>query len=142
MKKLSGALATVLLASTVFAQPALHLKGLRQNRSGTSFLLDSAPKSRTPGRSHLLLQFDGNPSDGQLTDLSNRGANVLSYVPDFTLSVSASDDTSFEGLNLRAAGQLYPDEKISPDLYGLLASGVRLSILVEFYTDVDLNDAR
>src|SRR5260370_3155913 len=142
MKKLFGALAAVLLTSTVFGQSAIRMKGLRQNRSGTSFLLDSAPKSRTPGRSHLLLQFDGNPSDGQLTDLSKRGAMVLSYVPDFTLSVSASADTSFEGLNLRGVGQLYPDERISPDLYGLLSSGVRLSVLVEFYTDVDLNDAR
>src|SRR5260370_11702626 len=142
MKKLFGALAAVLLTSTVFGQSAIRMKGLRQNRSGTSFLLDGTGKSRTPGRSHLLLQFDANPSDDQLTDLSNRGANVLSYVPDFTLSVSASGDASFEGVNLRGVRQLYPDEKISPDLYGVLSSGVRLSILVEFYTDVDLNDAR
>ncbi len=142
MKKLAGALGAVLFTGTVFAQPAVHLKGLRQNRSETFFLLDSAQKSRTPGRSHLLLQFDGNPSDDQLTDLSNRGANVLSYVPDFSLSVSASDDTSFEGVNLRGIRQLYPNEKISPDLYSALSFGVKLPILVEFYTDVDLNDAR
>src|SRR5258708_11808113 len=142
MKRLFGGLAAMLLMSAVFAQPALHMKGLRQNRSGTSILLDSAPKSRTPGRSHLLLQFDGNPSDDQLTGLSNRGANVLSYVPDFSLSGSAGADNSFEGLNLRGVGRLYLDERISPDLYGLLSSGAKVSILVEFYTDVDLNDAR
>lgn len=142
MRKWVGGLAAVLLSSTVLAQPATHLKGLRQNRSGTASVLDSAPKSRTPGRSHLLLQFDDNPSDDQLADLANRGANVLSYVPDFTLSVSAGDDISFDGLNLRWAGRLYPDERISPDLYGLLASGNALPVLVEFYRDVDLNDAR
>src|SRR5260370_327895 len=142
MKKLVGALAVVLITGTVFAQPAIHLKGLRQNRLGPASLTGSAPRSRTPGRMHLLLQFDGNPSDDQLTGLSNRGANVLSYVPDFTLSVSAGADTSFAGLNLRGVGRLYPDERISPDLYGLLSSGAKVSILVEFYTDVDLNDAR
>jgi hypothetical protein len=105
-------------------------------------MLDSGPKSRTPGRSHLLLQFENNPSDDQLTDLSNRGANVLSYVPDFTLSVSASGDTSFDGLDLVSIEQLFPDERISPDLYDSLSSGVTLSVLVEFYSDVDLNDTR
>lgn len=132
----------LLLTSTAFAQPAIHLKGLRQQRGGTDFLLDSAPKSRTPGRSHLLLQFDDNPTQDQLNDLSNRGARVLSYVPDFTLSVSAGDGTSFDGLNLLSIAQLYPDERISPDLFGLLSTEVKLSILAEFYTDVDLNDAR
>jgi hypothetical protein len=132
----------VLLSTIVLAQPAIHLKALRQSRSGTASLLDVAPKSRTPGRSHLLLQFDESPSDDQLADLSSRGTNVLSYVPDFTLSVSASDDTSFDGLGLRGVARLYPDERISPDLYSLLASGVELSVLVEFYTDVDPNDAR
>ena len=132
----------VLLSTLALAQPAIRLKGLRQNGAGTASLPDVAPKSRTPGRSHLLLQFENSPGDDQLTDLSNRGANVLSYVPDFTLSVSASDDTSFDGLNLRWVGRLHPDERISPDLYGPLSSGVALSVLVEFYTDVDPNDAR
>jgi len=141
MRLFSG-LAALLLTGTLSAQPALHMKGLRQNRSGTPFLLGGVAKSRTPGRSHLLLQFDGSPSDDQLTELSNRGANVLSYVPDFTLSVSASGDASFEGVNLRGIGQLYPDEKISPDLYSALATGVKPAILVEFYTDVGLSDAR
>jgi hypothetical protein len=142
MKKLFGWLAPLLLTTTIYAQPAVHLKGLRQNRAAAATLLDSAPRSRTPGRSHLLLQFDDNPTDDQLTDLSNRGANVLSYVPDFTLSVSVADDTSLDGLNLRSITQLYPDERISPDLYVSLSSGEKLSILVEFYKDVDLNDAR
>jgi Matrixin len=142
VRKLFVGLAVVLLSTIALAQPAIHLKGLRQNRAGTASLLDVAPKSRTPSRSHLLLQFQDSPGDDQLTDLSNRGANVLSYIPDFTLSVSASDDTSFDGLNLRGVGRLYPDERISPDLYSLLASGVELAVLVEFYTDVDPNDAR
>src|SRR6267154_5612164 len=132
MRLFSG-LAALLLTGTLSAQPALHMKGLRQNRSGTPFLLGGVAKTRTPGRSHLLLQFDGNPSGDQLTDLSNRGANVLSYVPDFTLSVSASGDASFEGVNLRGIGQLYPDEKISPDLYSALATGVKPAIFVVFY---------
>jgi hypothetical protein len=142
VKTLFGGLAAVLLSTLAFAQPAIRLKSLRQNGVSTASLLDVAPKSRTPGRSHLLLQFEDSPGDDQLTDLSNRGASVLSYVPDFTLSVSASDDTNFDGLNLRWVGRLYPDERISPDLYGLFSSGVVLSVLVEFYTDVDPNDAR
>jgi len=143
MRTLFPGLVVALFTTLALAQPAVHLKGLRaQGRSGTDSLLDSAPRSRTPGRSHLLLQFEDSPSEDQLADLSNRDANVLSYVPDFTLSVSARDDTSFDGLNLRWVGRLYPDERISPDLYGLLASGETLAVLAEFYTDVDLNDAR
>jgi len=147
VKKLYGGLAVILLSSTALAQPAInlpaiHLKTLGQNRAGTASLLDVAPKSRIPGRSHLLLQFEDSPGDDQLSDLSSRGANVLSYVPDFTLSVSASDGTSFDGLNLRWVGRLYPDERISPDLYRLLSSGAALSVLVEFYADVDPSDAR
>jgi Matrixin len=134
--------AGMLVTSTVFAQPALHMKGLRQERAGTAASLDSTPRSRTPARSHFLLQFGDNPTPDQLNDLSNRGVNVLSYVPDFTLSVSVGDGTSLDGLNLVSIVQLYPDEKISPELYDSLASAEAVTVLVEFYKDVDPNGAR
>ena len=140
MKKFSFLLAVMLLSGMAEAQPALHLKGLKRNEARQSF--DSPQKTRTPGRSHFLVQFAGNPASAQLAKLSNRGATVLSYVPDFAFSISARDGISLEGLNLQWIGRLHPDEKISPELEGGLTSPIPMAVLVELYADVDPNDGR
>ncbi|HYL77004.1 MAG TPA: matrixin family metalloprotease [Bryobacteraceae bacterium] len=142
MKKILRLFALTLLAGLVAAQPALRLKGLRHGVATRSSSFDVAGKTRTPGRSHLLVQFGANPSDDQLTALQNRGATLLSYVPDFAFSISASDDASFDGLDLQWIGRLQPDQKISPELDSALASGAAVSVVAEFYSDVDPNDAR
>ena len=142
MKALSRLWLVGLIAGTAFAQPALHLKGQKRQRPFATRLSDSAPKTRTAGRSHLMVQFADNPSDGQLTELQNRGAALLSYVPDFALSISANDDTAYDGLDLQWIGRLEPGEKISTELDESLMAGGTLSVLVEFYGDVDPSDAR
>ena len=132
----------MLLAGLASAQPALHLKALKQAPARRARGFDAPPKTRTPGRSHGLIQFAGSPSDDQLRELAKRGVAVLSYVPDFALSISAADDVSFEGLGIQWAGRLKPHEKISPELAATLISGKPLEAVIEFYTDVDPSDAR
>jgi hypothetical protein len=132
----------MLLAGAAGAQPALRLKGLKRDLSARTRTLDSPQKTRTLGRSHLLIQFSGTPSGDQLTELQNRGGTLLSYIPDFAYSISANDDTPMDGLEVRWVGRLQPGEKISPDLGDLLASASGVSVLVEFYSDVDANDVR
>ena len=73
--------------------------------------------------------------------LSKRGAAVLSYVPDFALSVAAPDGLSFARLGVQWVGHLQPEEKISPDLTGTLTSSPA-AVLVEFYSDVSVGQAR
>jgi hypothetical protein len=86
-----------------------------------------------------LLQFAHNPSSAQFKDLANRGATVLSYVPDFAFSVSAPDSTAWEGLDIQWTGRLRPDEKISAE-FGERASRSTVTAVVELYPDVDPND--
>jgi len=132
----------LLLAGLSVAQPTLHLKGLNRDLAGKPGAPEVPLRRRTLGRSHLLVQFAGNPSDQQVNDLQNLGATVLSYVPDFGLSVSVNDGISFAGVGVVAAGRLRPLEKISPELAGTLAGGVTATVLAEFYEDIDPNDAR
>jgi hypothetical protein len=90
----------------------------------------------------MLVQFADNPSDQQVNDLQNLGATVLSYVPDFGLSISINDGVSLDGVGVMAVGRLRAMEKISPDLAGTLIEGVTVTVLAEFYEDIDPNDAR
>jgi hypothetical protein len=129
-------------AVVAIAQPALHLKGLKRDRTAPALDVSTQVKSRTLGRSHVVVQFGSNPSDDQLKELQNRGAAVLSYVPDFAVSISADDDIVLDGLDIRSTVRLKPEEKISPDLAEALAESATVAVLVEFYPDVDPNDGR
>ncbi len=132
----------LLLAGLAVAQPTLHLKGLNRDLARTARAPEPPLRRRTLGRSHMLVQFANNPSDQQLNDLQNLGATVLSYVPDFGLSISINDGVSFDGVGVMAVGRLRAVEKISPDLAGTLIEGVTVTVLAEFYEDIDPNDAR
>ncbi|HEX4595237.1 MAG TPA: matrixin family metalloprotease [Bryobacteraceae bacterium] len=142
MRKLAYLLAGLLAAGVAGAQPALHLKGLRRDLTVGSAAPDAPLKTRTLGRSHLLVQFASQPGDDQVSELENRGATVLSYVPEHGLSISANDDVSFDNTGVQAVGRLQPGEKISPDLAAGLVPGAAVTVLAEFYLDVDPSDAR
>src|ERR1039457_1857001 len=77
-----------LLASAAMAQPALRLKGIMPTESKPVFT-----KTRRAGWSHLLVQFATEPDAAQRKALAERGATVLSYVPDSALSISMRDGT-------------------------------------------------
>ena len=131
-----------LLAGLANAQPALRLKGWHPDSLRRLGDPGAAHLSRTPGRSHWLVKFADNPSQDQVVALLNRGIKVLSYVPESALLISAWDDVRFEGLGIQWFGQLEPGEKLSPALAGALTSPGPLSVVMEFYSDVDPNDAR
>src|SRR5215470_11165271 len=58
-------------------------------------------KRRHSGSSHFLIQFSSEPSAAQISELKRRGATITSYVPDAAVVVKASDDVSFENLDVR-----------------------------------------
>lgn len=140
MKKLITFVAALLLAAAVDAQPAIRLKTTQAaaNSQSTSVLQNTL----SPGHSHWLVQFQNAPSLSQLSELRFRGAQVLSYVPDYALSIVAGDDTSWDGLEAHWVGQLQPLQKISPALAEMLAPGVNSAVVVESYSDVDPGDVR
>jgi hypothetical protein len=132
--------ALALLAAVAVAQPALRLKAFKPG----SHRLDGpfVAKTRTPGRSHYLVQFASQPGAAQMKALISRGATVLSYVPDNALSIAMRDGASLGGLGIRWMGRLQPSEKLSPELDGKLVRGQAPPVLVEFYSDVSEGEAR
>ncbi len=140
MKKLIWFATASLLALTLEAQPVLRMK--TNPLSADSHTPPVSRNTRTPGQSHWLVQFRNFPGDGELSEMGRRGARVLSYVPDNALSVSASSQTMWDGLDAQWIGQLQAADKISPDLAAMLAPGVPSPELVESYSDVDPNDVR
>jgi hypothetical protein len=134
--------AMILLAGMAGAQPVLRMKAFRRDADPRTSAADAPQKTRSAGRSHRIVQFADTPVADQLTELQNRGATILSYIPDFAYSISAADDASFDGLNVSWVGHLRPAEKLSPDLEDSLTSGVGLSVIVEFYSDVDPGNLR
>ena len=139
MRKFSFAAGMILMASVALAQPPLRLRGWRRDAPRIADAL--AARTKTPGRSHLLVQFAKDPGASQVKALSKRGAAVLSYVPDYALSVAAPDGLSFARLGVQWAGHLQPEEKISPDLDGTLSSSPA-AVVIEFYSDVSVGHAR
>jgi hypothetical protein len=140
VKKLISLVAALLLAAAADAQPAIRLKTKQAPASPQSA---SIPQNTLrPGHSHWLVQFQNAPSLSQLSELRFRGAQLLSYVPDYALSIVAGDDTSWDGLNAHWVGQLQPQEKISPALAEILVPGVNSAVVVESYSDVDPGDVR
>jgi len=139
MKKISWIAGFVLIASVAGAQPSLRLRGLKPERYRLGAVIT---KTRSPGRSHFLVQFAAEPGPAQWKALSDRGATVLSYVPNAALSVALRDGASLAGLGIHWMGRLRPEEKLSPALGGEMLAGRAPAVLVEFYSDVSASDAR
>src|ERR1700733_7783754 len=126
-----------LLAGAAMAQPALRLKGLVSTESKPVFT-----KTRRAGWSHLLVQFATEPDAALRKALANRGATILSYVPDSALSISVRDGTSLSGLGIQWQGRLQPSQKLSPELVKSFVAAQAPPVLVEFYSDVPQTEAR
>ena len=139
VKKLGGMVAALLIAMAAYSQPPLRLKA--GHARPDSRRAAGPQNSRTPGRSHWIVQFQSAPTLTQLSELGRRGARVLSYVPDYGLSVVANDDTAWDGLEAEWVGRLAPEEKISPEFRAAHPEDV-FSVVAEFYFDVDLNVVR
>ncbi|HTM47439.1 MAG TPA: matrixin family metalloprotease [Bryobacteraceae bacterium] len=128
------------LSGSSLAQPAIHLK--RRSLLAPNNLQDyrvGPLLRRKSGSSHYLIRFSAAPSKTQLQRLKAGGANVVNYVPDASYLVSAPDETSWDGVGLDYVGRLDTLDKLSP----LLArSGAEAAVVVEFHSDVDMQEAR
>jgi hypothetical protein len=137
-------LLTLALAIGGDAQPALRLKTRsvvadeavhRENGFGRT------TKRRDLTRRHWVVQFPNLPDPAQLARLRERGVSILGYIPDFGLSVSAPDNFDFKGLGLRSVAAVAADSKVSVELSGARRKTSQF-VLVEFYPDVELSEAR
>ncbi|MDQ6699708.1 MAG: hypothetical protein M3Z36_05945, partial [Acidobacteriota bacterium] len=98
-------------------------------------------KRRASGSSHYLLKFDGPIGQEQLDELSSRGAAITSSIPDGGLMVVAGDDFTPETLGVEWAGRLRAADKLSLSL-DRLPGGVPSVLVVEFHSDMDMDEAR
>src|SRR5438128_2567149 len=147
------------LTGVVVAQPVVHLKTTEKvlasaEISGSVAEALSLPAKRLNAqRSHLIVQFPEAPSQEQIDELGRRGAMRVGYVPDFGLMLSVPDNFAVEDLRVSGAGRLYRGEKVSPLLSGKVlvvaaadndgkAIQPREYVVIEFHSDVDLDDAR
>jgi hypothetical protein len=97
-----------------------------------------AQGSSASGSGHLLVQFDRTPSAQHINELTARGVTVLADVPEDGVLVSVAGPVSLGGLGIRYAAPIAAADKISP----LAAANANGHLLVEFYPDVILDDAR
>lgn len=130
-------LAACLTLATILPGATIHLKTRDiETRADRNDYRSGPLKRRGSGKSHYLLQFQGPITRDQVDELNARGAAVTSAVPDNALMVAAGDDFSVEGMGVEWAGRLRPADKLSSALSN---TGV---FVVEFHSDVDMDDAR
>jgi hypothetical protein len=138
MTKICGPfLVTILICGVASAQTALILKTHRIATDPAQVVME-AQGSSDSGSGHLLVQFDHAPSAQHISDLASRGVTVLADVPENGLLVSVAGPVALGGLGVRYAALIAAADKISP----LVATNANGHMLVEFYPDVNLDDAR
>jgi hypothetical protein len=130
-------LAALLISGVAFAQTSLILKN-RKVSTDPALLVLEAQGSDPSGSGHLLIQFNRSPTAGQVTELSSRGVSVLADVPENGLLVSVTGPVNLRGLGIRYASPIDATDKIS----ALDAANTNGHLLVEFYPDVNANNAR
>ena len=129
-------LATILPGATI----RLKTRNL-ETRSNREDYRAGPLKRRSPDKSHYLLKFDGPIGQEQVDDLAGRGAIITSSIPDGALMVVAGDDFTPETRGIEWAGRLRAADKLSLAL-GSLATDSPSVLVVEFHSDMDMDDAR
>ncbi|MBZ5583956.1 MAG: hypothetical protein LAQ30_17445, partial [Acidobacteriia bacterium] len=125
-----SALLLVLLGSAIAGpEPRLRLKTRSVGRV-------QAIGRRPYGRPHFLLNFRSAPRPEDMAAIEERGATVVSVVPETGLIVAAIQSTRFDDLDVAEAGPLRLENKISAEL-GSDATW----FVVEFHPDVRQADA-
>ena len=130
-------LTALLISGVATAQTSLILKS-RKIHTDPAQVVTEAQGSSPSGSGHLMIQFHRPPTAGQVSELAARGATVLADVPEDGVLVSVAGPVNLSGLGVRYAAPIDPSDKIS----ALDASNTTGYLLVEFYPDVNLNDAR
>lgn len=142
MKRFWPAASFILLCCSALGQTTLHLKSLSPERTAETRAVTSPLKRRALLRSHLLVQYAETPTADQVSQLQERGIAVLGYIPDFGFAVSTDDGTAIEDLGLQWYGRLEAPEKLSPQFADSVSPDGTGFFVVEFYPDVEMNDAR
>jgi hypothetical protein len=134
-------LASLMTMGFAWTQPVLHLKTRRfsPDSSGAITSIDVLAPFRPR---HIVLQFDNPPTARDVAILNARGAAVLQAIPENGLLVSVSRSVRLEGLRVRYAAPFRDVDKISPLISSRGPQAWNAYLLVEFYPDVDMNDAR
>lgn len=124
----------VITCGLAVAQPALNFKTRRIDTSAATPVRELT--NRQGGPRHLLIQFDHSPSYTEVAELKQRGAIVLSDVPENGLVISLTHNVPVGDLGIRYAAPIDPKDKISP------VTSTTGFVLVEFHPDIDINTAR
>ena len=133
-------LLSLLILPSVLSGATLLLKK-REIRPRGKVALEAPGPRWTAGRSHVILQFNHPVNQQMVRELNDRGAYIVGAVPEFGVMVSVTDEFSLEGLGAVWAARLNIDDKVSPLLEKLRSSGDTW-VVVEFYPDVDMGNAR
>jgi hypothetical protein len=126
----------------LFGQTRLHIK-----TSATAEVQQAEPiarrgeptRSSVLGRQHILVQFEGVPTEEAVAELERRGARFVQYVPDSGYLFSVWSGQDWWGTNLRVS-RMRAQDKVSPALPVRSNAGKRdehAALLVEFHPDVD-----
>ena len=134
---LRSLLTALLISGVASAQTSLILK-TRRIETDAAQVVQEAQGSSVSGSGHLLIQFDRTPTAQHIAALTARGVTVLADVPEDGVLVSVAGPVRLGGLGVRYAAPIAAADKVS----ALAASSTNGHLLVEFYPDVNLNDAR
>lgn len=136
---------TLLAVLPCIAAPPLRLKARiaeeAAQQAGES--QTTSLKRRDQNRSHILVQFRETPQEEDIQTLQERGALVLSYVPDQAFVISADDSVMLGDLDLERVEPLRPADKISPVFRNEFIAEDTLAepaFVIEFHGDVNLYD--
>jgi hypothetical protein len=106
-----------LLPAFVWAQPALYLKSGRFISAGLAAgTVAQAAALPSEGPGHVILQFASPPGAAEIRELTVRGAQVLDYIPENAVLLSANPGFSVDGLNVVWTGRLRASDKLSSKL--------------------------
>ncbi len=130
-------LTAFLLSGVAWAQTSLILKTHRIKTDAAQVVLEAQGSSNS-GSGHLLIQFDRPPTAQHISTLTARGVTVLADVPEDGVLVSVAGPVRLGGLGILYAAPMAAADKISP----ITTSNASGHLLVEFYPDVNLDDAR
>lgn len=128
----------LLLASQLAGQSTGKLKPRRYEANRLA-VPPSSPPLRMENTRHVIVQFKQSPASSEVLDILARGMRIVEYIPDNAYVVSIPDWLTLDDPAIAWVGELTPEDKLSSLL--VLGSGT-VYAAVQFYPDVDMNDAR
>lgn len=131
------------IGTALLAAETIHLKTRDLDPFPDRTAYQASPlKRRTPGTSHYMVQFERQVNAETFRELRQRGIAVTGFLPRTALMVAAPDDFSLEGMPVRWVGRLESHDKISPLVLTRAAARGQRVYVVEFHSDVNMQEAR